>query len=81
VVNVTPRSLYPRGKIPVPIVQEAGWTPGPVWTVAENIAPLGFKNPNLQAHSKSLYRLRYLAQHFVFRVILKINRYHFHIEH
>jgi hypothetical protein len=30
------------GKDPVPIVQEAGWAPGPVWTVAENLAPPGF---------------------------------------
>ena len=27
------------GKDPVPIVQEAGWAPGPVWTGAENLAP------------------------------------------
>ena len=26
-------------KDPVPIVQEAGWAPGPVWTRAENLAP------------------------------------------
>ena len=26
------------GKYPVPIVQEAGWAPGPVWTGAENLA-------------------------------------------
>ena len=26
----------PPGKDPVPIVQEAGWAPGPVWTDAEN---------------------------------------------
>jgi hypothetical protein len=32
------RSL-PPGKDPVPIVQEAGWAPGPVWTDAENLAP------------------------------------------
>jgi hypothetical protein len=25
-------ALYPRGKDPVPIVQEAGWAPEPVWT-------------------------------------------------
>ena len=30
--------LYPR-KDPVPIVQEAGWAPGPVWTGVENLAP------------------------------------------
>ena len=33
-----PAALYP-GKDPVPIVQEAGWAPGPVWTGAENVAP------------------------------------------
>ena len=34
--------LYPRKRDTVPIVQEAGWTPGPVWTGAENSPPLGF---------------------------------------
>jgi hypothetical protein len=32
------RSL-PPGKDSVPIAQEAGWAPGPVWTGAENLAP------------------------------------------
>ena len=27
------------GKDPVPIVQEAGWALGPVWTGAGNLAP------------------------------------------
>ena len=27
----------PPGKDPVPIVQEAGWAPGPVWTGVENL--------------------------------------------
>jgi hypothetical protein len=36
-----PAVLYP-GKDPLPIVQEAGWVPGPVWTGAENLAPTGF---------------------------------------
>ena len=31
------RSFSPREN-PLPIVQEAGWAPGPVWTDAENIA-------------------------------------------
>jgi hypothetical protein len=34
-VNVTPRPLFTTGKDPVPIVQEAEWAPGPVWTGAE----------------------------------------------
>jgi hypothetical protein len=38
VVNATPRSLYPRERDPVPIVEGAGWAPGPVRTVAENLA-------------------------------------------
>jgi hypothetical protein len=32
----------------VPIVQEAGWAPGPVWTVAENLAPTGIQSRNVQ---------------------------------
>jgi len=38
-VSVTPRPLFTPGKDPVPIVHEAGWAPGPVWTDAENLAP------------------------------------------
>ena len=40
----TPRpGLFTPGKDPVPIVQKAGWAPGPVWTGAENLAhPPGF---------------------------------------
>ena len=30
---------FTPGKDPVPVVQEAGWAPGPVWTGAENLAP------------------------------------------
>ena len=32
VVSSTPRPQFTPGKDPVPILQEAGWTPGPVWT-------------------------------------------------
>jgi len=32
VVSGTPRPHFTPGKDPVPIVQEAGWAPGPVWT-------------------------------------------------
>ena len=41
-VSVTPRSLFTPGKDLVPIVQEAGWAPGPVWTGAENLPPPRF---------------------------------------
>jgi hypothetical protein len=33
---------FTPGKDPVPIVQEAGWAPEPVWIGAENLAPPGF---------------------------------------
>ena len=39
-----PRPLF----TPVPILQEAGWAPGPVWTGAENLAPPGFDPRTVQ---------------------------------
>jgi len=41
------RSL-PPGKEPVPILQEAGWAPGPVWTGVENLAPPRFDPRTVQ---------------------------------
>ena len=35
-------AAFTPGKDLVPIVQEAGWTPEPVWIGAENLAPPGF---------------------------------------
>ena len=52
-------AALPPGKDPVPIVQEAGWAPGPVWTGAENLAPTGIRSPDRPACSESLYRLSY----------------------
>jgi len=36
VVSSTPRPHFTPGKEPVPILQEAGWAPGPVWTGGES---------------------------------------------
>jgi hypothetical protein len=56
----TPRpGRFTPGKDPVPIVQEAGWAPGPVWTGPENLAPTGIQSPERPALSESLYRLSY----------------------
>ena len=60
-VSVTPRPLFSPGKDPVPIVQEAGWSPGPVWTGAENLAATGIRSPDRPARSHLLYRLSYPA--------------------
>ena len=57
---------FTPGKDPVPIVQEAGWTPGPVWMGAENLASTGIRSPDRPARSESLYRLRYPGPLFVF---------------
>ena len=35
-------AVFTPGKDPVPVVQEAGWAPEPVWIGAENLAPSGF---------------------------------------
>jgi hypothetical protein len=32
-------AVFTPGKDPVPIVQEAGWAPGPVWIGVENLTP------------------------------------------
>jgi len=60
-VSVTPRQHLTPGKDLVPIVQEAGWASGPVWTGTENLAPPGIRSPDHPACRQSLYRLRYPA--------------------
>ena len=52
-----PAVLYP-GKDPVPIVQEAGWAPGPVWTGGKS-RPTGIRSSGRPARNQWLYRLSY----------------------
>ena len=59
-VSSTPRPYFTSGKDPVPIVQEAEWAPGPVWTGGKS-RPTGIRSPDRPAHSQSLYRLNYPA--------------------
>jgi hypothetical protein len=54
-----PSRFTPQERDPVPIVQEAGWAPGPVWTAAENLAPTGIRSQDRPARSESLCRLHY----------------------
>ena len=44
----TPATL-PQERDPVPIVQEAGWAPGLVWTGAKNLAPHWDSIPGLSS--------------------------------
>jgi len=46
--SVTPQPLFTHGKDPVPIVQEAGWAPGPVWIGVENFAPTRIRTRTVQ---------------------------------
>ena len=70
----TPRpGSFTPGKDPLPIVQEAGWAPGPVWKGAENLTPLRDSIPgptspqrvtipaalSQQVYRAALYLLRY----------------------
>jgi hypothetical protein len=59
-----PRPLFTPGKDPVPIVQEAGWAPEPVWTGT----PTGVRSPDRPARSQSIYRLRYQAHNLLYGV-------------
>jgi len=43
-----PRQHLTSGKDPVPILQEAGWASGPIWTGAENLAPPEFDPRTVQ---------------------------------
>jgi len=53
----TPRpGRFTHWRDPTPIVKEAGWALGPVWTGAENLAPTGIRSPDRPARSESLYR-------------------------
>jgi len=58
-----PAALTP-GKDPVPILQEAGWTPGSVWTGGKS-RPHRDSIPDRPTCSQSLYRLSYPAHAYI----------------
>ena len=58
VVSSTPRPHFTPGKDPVPIVHEAGWAPGPVWTGGKS-SPHRNSIVDRPVRSQSLYRLSY----------------------
>jgi len=60
VVSSTPRTDFTPGKDPIPIVQQARWTPAPVWTGGKS-RPYRDSIPDRPAHSQSLYRRNYPA--------------------
>ena len=49
-----PCHFTPRRRDSVPILQDVGWAPGPVWTGAENFLPTGSRSPDDSVRSESL---------------------------
>ena len=72
-VSSTPRPHFTPGKDTVPILQEAGWTAGPVWTGGKS-RPYRDSIPDRPARSQSLYRLSYPA-HILIIIIIIILQY------
>jgi len=60
VVSSTSRPHFTPEKDPVPILQEAGWAPGPVWMGGKS-CPHQDLIPDRPARSQSLYWLSHLA--------------------
>ena len=57
--STPPPGRFTPWKDTVPIVQEAAWAPGPVWTGAENLALHRDSIPDRSACCQSLSRLSY----------------------
>ena len=70
VVSSTPRPHFTPRKDPLPILQEAGWAPGPVWKGGKS-RPHWDSIPNRPARSQLLYRLSYPA-HMSLKYCIKI---------
>ena len=64
------------GKDPVPIVQDAGWAPGPVWTGGKSRTHRD-SIPDRPARSQSLYRLSYPVHPYVFLYMCKIDVFYY----
>jgi len=71
VVSSTPRPHFTPRKDPVPILQEAGWAPGPVWTGRKS-GPHRDSIPERPARSQPLYRLSYRAHTVVVVVVVVV---------
>ena len=67
-VRSTPRPHFTPGKDLVPILQEAGWAPGPVWTGGKS-RPHRDSIPDRPGRTQSLYRLSYPAHNGLGRLV------------
>jgi hypothetical protein len=70
-------AAFPRKKDSMPILQEARWATGLVWTGVENVARTGIWSLERPACSASQYRLRYPGpqkkkKHVSFNLIVEV---------
>jgi len=72
VVSSTLRPHFAPWKDPVPILQEAGWAPGPVWKGGKS-HPHRDSIPDRPARSQSLYQLSYTTHIYIYRPIYYTN--------
>jgi hypothetical protein len=59
VVNARPWPLYLLEISHVPIVQQDGWAPWPVWTGAGGLVPAVIRSQDRPASSELVYRLSF----------------------
>jgi len=67
VFSSMPRLYLTPGKDPVPILQEAGWAPGPVWMGGKSCTHWD-SIPDCPAHSQSLYWATWTTQFYILTV-------------
>jgi len=69
-----PGRFTPRKKDPVPIVQEAGWAPGPVWMSARNLASHRDSIPGMSSPQRVLSTLSRREQNILQTAVSRISR-------
>ena len=67
------RPHFTPGKDPILILQEVGWTPGPVWTYGKS-RPHRDSIPDRPALARLLYRLSYPVHRYCIIIIMNIRR-------
>ena len=72
VISSMPQPHFTPGKKPVPILQEATWAPGPVWTGGKS-RPHRDSILDRPASSHSLYRMSYPDNIYIYIYIHDIN--------
>jgi hypothetical protein len=68
----SPAGITSRENYTVPMVQEAGWAPGPVWTGTNYLTLTRIRSLDRPVLSESLYRLSYPGRHRKANIEVKV---------